>query len=195
VTQDPHFAELVSVACHDLRTPLATVYGFARTLERLELEEPAGRYLEMIGTASGQIGELLDQLALAARIQTGRYAPTLVETDSLALARSAVDELEEGRVEVSGEGAPVRVDLDPTRRALGQLARAAARHGGHESVELVVHGAELDLSPVTSPAAPVVLGERMLELGAPAASMLIRAMGGSLVVEDERLLIRLPEGE
>ena len=35
MTNDRRFAELVSVACHDILTPLATVYGFARTLEQL----------------------------------------------------------------------------------------------------------------------------------------------------------------
>ena len=39
VATDRFFARFVSLACHDLRTPLATVSGFARTLERLELED------------------------------------------------------------------------------------------------------------------------------------------------------------
>ena len=34
MTDDPDFARLVSLACHDLRTPLATVHGFATTLSR-----------------------------------------------------------------------------------------------------------------------------------------------------------------
>ena len=32
MTDDNAFARLVSLACHDLRTPLATVHGFATTL-------------------------------------------------------------------------------------------------------------------------------------------------------------------
>ena len=68
------FPRLVSLACHDLRTPLATVLGFTQTLARLDqLEEPASRYLEMIGAASAQLGELVDELALGARIEAGRY--------------------------------------------------------------------------------------------------------------------------
>src|SRR5438034_333699 len=73
-TEQTDFARLVMLACHDLRTPLATVFGFTQTLERLdELEEPASRYLEMIGAASAQLGELVDELALGARIEAGRY--------------------------------------------------------------------------------------------------------------------------
>ena len=140
MTNDRPFAELVSVACHDILTPLATVYGFARTLEQLPLEPPAPRYVEMIGAASAQIDELVDQLRLAARIEAGTYEPTLVERDSLELTREAAARLEEGRVEVAGRGAPVRVDPEPAARALAQLARAAARFGGHDSVALEVDG-------------------------------------------------------
>lgn len=190
---DPRFADLVSLACHDIRTPLATVYGFARTLGRTDLGEPASRYVEMIDAASGQIGELLDQLSMAARIEAGRYEPPLADVDSLELARDAAGELGEDRLEVSGRGSPVRVDPEATRRALAQLARAAARHGGHESVALVVSGSELALAPVGRIAAPVLLGTDLKELAAAASALHIRALGGTLEAADERLLVRLPE--
>ena len=48
MTDDATFARLVSLACHDVRTPLATVHGFVKTLERTaELQPPADRYLEI----------------------------------------------------------------------------------------------------------------------------------------------------
>jgi signal transduction histidine kinase len=192
VTNDRQYAELVSVACHDILTPLATVYGFARTLERAELEPPTDRYVDMIGAASSQIDELVDQLRLATRIQLGLYQPVLVEMDSLALARAAAERLEEGRVEVTGEGAPVLVDPDPTARALAQLARATARFGGHDTVTVDVRGPELTIGPLSRPAEPVVLGEELRELAAPAAAMLVRALGGTLEARDETLRIGLP---
>jgi signal transduction histidine kinase len=194
MTNERHFAELVSVACHDILTPLATVYGFARTLETLPLEDPAPRYLEMIGAASAQIDELVDQLRLVARIESGKYEPTLVERDSLELAHEAAARLEEGRIDVTGQGAPVRVDSEATTRALSQLARAAARFGGHESVELEVRGAELVISPLSRAAQPVVLGEEPRELAAPAAALLVRALGGQLEAREESLVVRLPSG-
>jgi signal transduction histidine kinase len=192
MTSDQRFPELVSIACHDLRTPLATVYGFSRTLGRLGLDAPASRYVEMIDAASEQLGELLDQLSMVARIASGRYEPSLTEVDSLALAREAAAELGEDRVLVSGEGGGVRVEPEATRRALVHLARAAARHGGHESVTIAVRGSELELSPLSRSAAPVLLGEELRELGAAAAGVLIRALGGSLAADGERLRIRLP---
>src|SRR5437016_4115697 len=102
---DTSFARLVSLACHDVRTPLATVHGFARTLMRqVELAPPGDRYVEIIEAASQQMAELLDELSLAARIEAGRYEPALRDADTLALAHAAADRLGAERVHVSGEG-------------------------------------------------------------------------------------------
>src|SRR5919197_891870 len=128
VTDDTRFARLVSLACHDVRTPLATVHGFAKTLARTgELGEPAASYVEMIGQASEQITELVDELGLAARIEAGRYEPTTRPTDTLELARAAAERLGADRVEVAGEGAEVRVDEVASERAVAALARCALR--------------------------------------------------------------------
>ena len=76
---EERFPRVVSLACHDLRTPLATIFGFARTLTRTEvLDERSARFVGMIESASEQMTELLDQLGVAARIEAGRYDPALV---------------------------------------------------------------------------------------------------------------------
>src|SRR5215212_7467778 len=73
--QNTSFTRLVSLACHDLRTPLATVSGFARTIQRSdELEDPVARYLDMIVAASEQMRELLETLSVAVRIEGGGRA-------------------------------------------------------------------------------------------------------------------------
>ena len=51
---DDRFPRIVSLACHDLRTPLATVYGFARTLTRSgELDDRSARFVGMIEELGG----------------------------------------------------------------------------------------------------------------------------------------------
>jgi signal transduction histidine kinase len=192
LTDDPHFARLVMLACHDLRTPLATVHGFARTLVGMgAIEEPARRYLGMIESASDQLAELVDELALAARIEAGRYDPVLVEADTLELARAAGARLGEERVTVAGEGAPVSIDRNATERSVAALARCALRHGGLEHVELTVRGPGLALAPITPASAPVVLGEDLRDLGAAVAVRLLAAQGGSTAVEGETLRMTL----
>jgi signal transduction histidine kinase len=191
VPDDTDFARLVSLACHDLRTPLATVNGFARTLERADLPQPEARYVEMISAAAGQMGDLLELLGLAARIESGRYEPTRIEVDSLELARSAAEELGEDRVGVTGGGGTVGVDPDPARRAVTALARCALRHGGLERVELMAEGPSLTLSPVTPASAPVLLGEDLRDLGAAVAVQVLRALGGDVAVDGETARISL----
>lgn len=190
MADDATFARLVSLACHDVRTPLATVHGFVKTLERtLELEPPADRYFEMIGLASAQMAELLDELSLVARIEAGRYDPALRNVDTLELARHAQERLD--GVTVSGEGAVIETDVEAIDRGVSALVQCTLRHGGLEEVTVAVRGAEIDVSPVTPASSPVVLGEDLRDLGAAVAVRLIERLGGSVAVSGETLTIRL----
>jgi signal transduction histidine kinase len=192
VQNDTSFARLVSLACHDVRTPLATVHGFAKTLTRtVDLEAPADRYVEMIEAASAQIAELLDELSLAARIEAGRYEPSLRETDTLALARAAAARLGEERVRVSGTGAAVETDAEALDRGISALVQAALRHGGLDEVAVVVRGLELAVSPITESSAKVVLGQELRDLGAAVAVRLVERLGGSVAVAEGTLTVRL----
>lgn len=179
------FPRLVSLACHDLRTPLATVHGFAKTILRQDgIDETTARWLGMIDAATDELAALLDELSLAARIESDRYEPVTREADSLELARAAVPE-------ASGSGAPTQVDVDVVVRSLAALARAASRHGG-VAVELEVRGAEIEIAPVVPEAAAIVLGDELKDLGAAVAVRSLRALGGTVELDGERLLVRLP---
>ena len=139
-----------------------------------------------------QLAELLDDLALAARIEGGRYDPPLRAADTLELARSPPRNGSATSASlVSGDGAVVELDAEAAERAVGALARCALRHGGFEQVELAVRGPELALSPVTPASAPVVLGEDLRDLGAAVAVRVVQARGGSVAVDEETLTIRL----
>jgi signal transduction histidine kinase len=190
---EPSFAVFVSLACHDLRTPLATVSGFAHTLDRLEeLDEPASRYVGMILAASEQLAELLDELGLVARIEGGRYEPALVEVDTLQLATVAAGLVGE-QADADGTGATVRVDREPTERAVAALARCALRHGALDRVHIRADGKDVLVEPVNAHAAPIVLAEELKDLGAASARRLVEAVGGSLSLESEVLRVRLPD--
>jgi len=192
VSDEPGFARLVSLACHDLRTPLATVHGFARTLARDPgLEPPADRYVEMIDAASGQMAELLEELSLAARIEDGRYEPVAREVDSLELVRAAAARLGEDRVSVSGAGAAIETDVPAVERGLAALIQSALRHGGLDRVSVEVADTVVRVAPVTAASAPVVLGDDLRDLGAAVAALLVTRLGGSLAVEGETLVVRL----
>jgi signal transduction histidine kinase len=178
------FSRLVSLACHDLRTPLATIQGFAKTLLRQDVGEPAARYLGIIDAAGDELVQLLDLLSIAARIDGGRYEPILVTVDSLELVQTAVPG-------ATGAGASVQVDVAPLERALAGLARAASRHGGVE-VSTVVAGTEVSMEPVVADAGPIVLGEDPKDLAASVAVRVVRALAGEVALDGDRLVITLP---
>ena len=181
------FPRLVSLACHDLRTPLATIYGFARTLNRMgEQDERTARFLAMIEEAAEQLTGLLDELGVAARIEGGRWEPGLIEADTLELARA-----DDERVLVEGAGATIETEAEAVSRGLAGLAVAAARFGPAERVTWRVDGRELVLSPVTAEAGPVLLGESMRDLGSLVARLVIEELGGSLALDGETLVVRL----
>ena len=192
VASSDDFPRFVSLACHDLRTPLATVGGFAHTLERMDdLGDPAPRYVSMMRAATEQMGELLDALGVVARIEAGRYEPALIETDTLELVQQAAARLGE-KATGSGSGATVHVDRGPVEVGLAALALCAVRHGGLEQAELVAARETVEIAPIPEAAAPIVLAEDLKDLGAATARRVIEAIGGSLKLEGERLFVRLP---
>lgn len=181
------FPSLVSLACHDLRTPLATIYGFARTLTRDEgLDDRTARFLGMIEEASEQMTAMLDEVGTAARIAGKRWEPVLRQADTLELARS-----DDERVGASGKGATIETETETVTRGLQALAIAAVRYGPVPRVEWQVTGRALALSPVTADAAPVVTAEDMRDLGSLVARLAIEELGGSFQLDGETLLVRL----
>ncbi len=120
------FSRVVLLACHDLRTPLATVSGFAKTLRRTEgLDERSAQFVAMMDTAADELSTLLDELSVFALVESGRYAPVLADADTLDLATSP-----DPRVSAAGTGETIKTDPPALRRSLAALAVAAARYGG-----------------------------------------------------------------
>jgi signal transduction histidine kinase len=156
-----------------------------------DLAPPADRYVEMIDAASAQLAELIDELSLASRIESGRYDATMREADTLELTQAAAARLGEERVQVKGAGATLQTDAAAVERGLAALFQSALRHGGLDSVEVEVNGSEIRLSPVTPASAPVVLGEDLRDLGAAVAVRLVRHLGGSVSVSGDTVAIRL----
>jgi signal transduction histidine kinase len=184
---DNGFTRLVSLACHDLRTPLATVNGFAKTLTRTgTLAERESRFVDLIEAAADQMTLLLDLLGLAVRIESGRYEPALGEVDTLELAT-----FDDERIVTEGTGEMIDTDAGAIHLSLQSLALAAAVHGGAPLVTWRVNGRALELSPLADDAAAIVTGESPRDLGALVARLAIEYFGGSLAVAGETLKVQL----
>ncbi len=177
------FARLVSLACHDLRTPLTAVGGFAHTLTRLgTLDERSSRFVEHIAGGAAELAEVIDRLSLLARIEEGRFQPVLEAADTLALARSVRAQLGADAVGVEGSGGIVLADSGTTASALVALAACVLRHGGLEQIRLEAASARLRLTPLGDEVGTILLGADLRDLGAAYGSRLLGAIGASLEV-------------
>ena len=139
--------------------------GFARTLRRsADLAPPADRYVEMIDVAAEQMGALLDDLALVARIDAGRWDPVTALVSVEELVREAA-ERGSTRWCPGGAGGVVRVDPDAAVRALprsrSRRAATAASSGWSSAPR-----AATCCQPVAADVAPIVLAEDLRDLGA-----------------------------
>lgn len=73
-------ARSIGPACHELRSPLAVVYGFARMLESdLAGSDPASGYVKHVVNGAERIDQLLEALGTIGRIAAGRIHPEVHE--------------------------------------------------------------------------------------------------------------------
>jgi signal transduction histidine kinase len=188
------FPQLVSLACHDLRTPLATATGFARTLERLDqLGHPGKRYVEMIGAATDQLSELLDLLSAAARIEADRFEPRLQPTSTRALADTAAARIEDGRAAVVGDGVAVEADPEWGATSVSALAEAARRHGGLEQITITVAGPTISIAPIVEDAGAIALGDDLRDFAAAVGARVLQTSGAAVELAADRLQVRFPQ--
>ncbi|MCW2925338.1 MAG: two-component sensor histidine kinase [Thermoleophilia bacterium] len=188
----------IGPACHELRSPLAVVYGFARMLEGSNnIDEAAtAKYVGQIVRSAERLDHMLDDLSKIGRIAASRLHP---QTEHVPL-RSIVDDLcatstNEGRLSVD-PGADVSVRADPAwlTEALqatvdglcfeeGIDVRITWRHLPHEVQLHVVPNSSfpmIDVEPEKS------------GLGVSLARMRIVAMGGSFEGSGDRIVVTLP---
>jgi K+-sensing histidine kinase KdpD len=188
----------IGPACHELRSPLAVVYGFARMLENADGIEPEAqaKYVSQIVRSAERLDSMLDDLSKIGRIAAGRVHPQ-VEHVSL---RSIVDDLcatsaNEERLRVD-PGADVTIKADPAWLSESLQAvvdglcfedgidvRMTWRHEQHE----------VQLQVMPSSTFPMVDVEPDKSgLGISLARMRVVAMGGSFDGSGDRVVVVLP---
>ncbi|MEX2598400.1 MAG: ATP-binding protein [Dehalococcoidia bacterium] len=84
----------VSVASHELRTPMTTVMGFTELLIQRETNaEQRQSWLTHMHEDSKRVLRIVDDLLDVSRVQTGNMTANLAEVDLGAVARAVVEEL------------------------------------------------------------------------------------------------------
>ncbi|MFZ0627485.1 MAG: HAMP domain-containing sensor histidine kinase [Acidimicrobiia bacterium] len=112
---------------HDLRTPLTTIAGYAEALESGAVDRNEMTKIgAVLGTQSRQLGRLIEDLSLLARLEQPEFGLRSEEVDAGAHVTEIVDGFQRRaadvgvKLEVDAVGAPTLI-TDPDR--LGQIAQ------------------------------------------------------------------------
>jgi signal transduction histidine kinase len=120
--------EFIALVSHDLRTPLTSIIGYVELALDEAGSEPLDperrKYIEIVARSSDRLLRLVDDLLLAARLQSGRFVLNVEEADLEAVAADALDEMH-ARAERKGVSVFLACDgqlrIECDRRRLLQL--------------------------------------------------------------------------
>jgi signal transduction histidine kinase len=142
-------SDFVATASHELRTPMTSIYGAARTLLRNDIELSTERrrtFVEMIATESGRLSRIVDDILLASRLDAGGVQVATKSCDAGELTRDVVDTAQirapsnvKLRVEAPPELPEIAADPDRLRQVLINILDNAIKYspdGGEVVVSL-----------------------------------------------------------
>jgi PAS domain S-box-containing protein len=119
---------------HDLRTPLAAIYGLARTLEQrdLALEDDEARDMAArIANNSGKLARMVSDLLDLDRLSRGILEPKLRDADLGDVVREVVEQLdvaERRTIKLDAVSVTVPVDVAKVERIVENLIVNTLRH-------------------------------------------------------------------
>lgn len=137
--------EFLSTAAHELRTPMASIYGFAELLHTEDLDPATTREMaEIIYRQAERLVQLLNELLDLARIEaragkdfriTEQRLPPLIERTLEAFVPPG----QRGRVrlQIDADLPPVAVDGNKLQQALGNLISNAFKYSPGETPVLI----------------------------------------------------------
>jgi PAS domain S-box-containing protein len=130
-------SSFVSTVSHALRTPLTSIYGFAETLLRQDVqfgEEERRTFLRYIASEAERLTTIVDALLNVARLDTGDLQVTAVNVDVRPLltevvgnAEGATDDGHRFVVDVPSEPLAARADPDKLRQVVSHLVDNAVK--------------------------------------------------------------------
>jgi signal transduction histidine kinase len=140
------FPRALSLAVHELRTPITVACGYLRMLLREQggpLTDKQRKMLEEADKSCARIGSLIAEMSELGKLEDGQISVPRVPFDLAALIAELASNMHEGndrgvRLETRAPG-PVMVAGDRTRlaAAIGALMHAALRERGEPGVIVV----------------------------------------------------------
>lgn len=204
-------ADFVSLVSHELRSPMASVIGSARTLQQRWRElspEQRESFLALIAHETSRLAELIGDVLDTSRIEAGTFSYSFGDVDLAQLVRDSAAAAEHGQDEVAVKAVvrdplpAVRGDRDRLRQVLINLIDNAVKYsppGDEVQVEALASNGRVvievrDRGPGISPEHQGVIFEKFgrvnvgekakpgTGLGLFIARSIAEAHGGSLEV-------------
>lgn len=190
----------IGPACHELRSPLAVVYGFARMLEDADPEDGRSlKYVPQIVRGAERLDSLLDDLSRLGRVAAGRSLPHLEQVKLAPLvADLAAIASNQGRLSVEA-GPDVEVRVDPawlSESLQAVIDGLCFEEGVDVRLSWRAEQHELHVQVVPNSGFPMIDVEpEKSGLGISLARMRVVAMGGTFEGTGDRVAITLPRGK
>jgi signal transduction histidine kinase len=212
--------EFVSIASHDMRTPVSVISGLSNTIVRdgETMSEPQKRELiQVIHRRSKSLDRLVNDLLATSSIDAGIIPHRAERVELRDLLEDAVRNTEAGFVEVVVEnGTIANADPEHVRRIIGNLLSNAARYGEAPVSIVATRSTPWVVVQVTDhgPGVPQTFVPRLFEkfarapetarsvegtgLGLSIVRGLVQQNGGTVAYEQARdggavFIVRLPE--
>jgi signal transduction histidine kinase len=211
----------ISIASHELRSPITSIRGFAQTLIDLPFSDQERiRYLRIIEEESSRLAKMIENFLDLSRIEAGRFSLQMEYIDVATLLEKTAETFimtTQKRVLVQNQPAlpPLRADPERLTRALTNLLDNAEKYGG-DTIQIAAEQVHHDLHIIVADngqGIPLEETKRIFErfyrgksrrgrqrgtgLGLAIVDEIARAHGGSVRCESEqgkgtRIILSLP---
>ena len=154
---DDLFPRTMSLAVHELRTPVTVVAGYLRMLLREQagpLSDKQRKMLEEADKSCARLGAIVAEMSELGKLEARELVPARHDVDLAGLVAELSGDMQEGadrgvRLEVRGSDRPIMVAADRTRLAavVKAVIHAGLRERGEPGVLVAACTAILDTNP------------------------------------------------
>ncbi len=140
-------ANFLAIVSHELRTPLNAITGYTDLIldgVAGEVAEQQRQYLDRVKTSAAQLVQIIDEILMFARLESGREVVRVADVDAAEIVRHAAEAIESSTrskglrldLRLPQAAIPLRTDGRMVTQILGNLAANAVKFTEKGGIEL-----------------------------------------------------------